>query len=149
MFDPLAAALAVDKAMKEGHEETLEGLGKASRRLWGGPGRPKKKKKRSAPGFEQGSAGCGPAVLTARPRRRESTARAGMYIPHDDFQEALGRPWETQKKEKKKGRRRGSNPGPLGCEARVVTARPRRPERIKGKRGGWGAGVCPHRAKKW
>ena len=30
MFDPLAAALAVDKAMKEGHEETLEGLGKAS-----------------------------------------------------------------------------------------------------------------------
>jgi len=47
-------------------------------------------------------------------------------------------------KKRKKGRRRGSNPGPLGCKARVVTARPRRPERTKGRKGGWGAGVCPY-----
>ena len=59
MFDPLAAALAVDKAMKEGHEETLEGLGKASegcprvvRGLSQGCPKAQKKKKRSAPGFE-------------------------------------------------------------------------------------------------
>ena len=48
MFDPLAAALAVDKAMKEGHEETLEGPEEALERPW----ETQKKKKRSAPGFE-------------------------------------------------------------------------------------------------
>ena len=69
---PPAAALEVEKAMKEGHEETLEGPGEASRRPWEGPGETQKKKSRrrgSGPGplvFE-------PSVVTARPRRREPT----------------------------------------------------------------------------
>ena len=59
--------------------------------------------------------------------------------------QALRRPWAGpgRPKKRKKGRRRGSNLGPSGPEARVLTARPRRPERTKGRKGGWGAGVCP------
>ena len=82
---PPAAALEVEKAMKEGHEETLEGPGEASRRPWEGPGETQKKK--SAPGFGPGTFGfrakcCNRSATEARADKGHGRGKGGVALPY-------------------------------------------------------------------